>query len=239
MSRFLGSGALVLLVVTAALNATADTCGEAALDALRQAAARVDVGDEAGALAVLRAQYGDEACRGVVVAAWALRGWITAQAAADRGGTPVSLADTTAALDTLATLGPGVSEAGYAAALLHAAVAAAQDERDELRLWLEQARDVSRRLATGAAAPRWPSPIDRAEGDLWHRVDDFELAETAFTAAVAADDTVASWRGLARARDRRGNRSGACAAFRTVAARAPAGSTARVEARGYLLLCAP
>lgn len=240
MSRFLGALVGLMLVVVPGATAAPDSCSEAAREAVTRGARLVDVGDDAGAVDALRARYDDAAmCPAVAVAAWSLRGWAAAAAAAARGGTPESLADTTTALATLESLGRGVSEAGYATALLHAAMAAAQSERDELRLWLDQARDVSRRLALGGSAPRWPRPIDRGEGELWHRVDDFELAESAFAAAVAGDDSAASFRGLARARDRRGNRAGACAAYRAVSTRAAVTTPVGGEARGYLLLCAP
>lgn len=239
MSRFLVALVGLMLVVVPGATAAPDSCSEAAREAVARGARLVDVGDDAGALDVLRARYDDAAqCPGVAVAAWSLRGWAAAEAAATRGGTPESLADTTAALATLESLGRGISEAGYASALLHAAMAAAQSERDELRLWLDEARDVSRRLALGGAAPRWPRPIDQAAGELWHRVDDFELAESAFTAAIAGD-SAAAFRGLARARDRRGNRAGACTAYRAVSMRAAVATPVGTEARGYLLLCAP
>ncbi|MFN7979936.1 MAG: hypothetical protein U0P30_17525 [Vicinamibacterales bacterium] len=240
MSRFLGALAGLMLLCAPRPTAAPDTCADAAREAVRQGARLVDAGDDAGALDALRARYDDAAtCPAVAVAAWSLRGWSAAQAAATRGGTPESLADTTAALATLEMLGRGVSEAGYASALLHAAAAAAQSERDELQLWLDQARDVSRRIALGGAVPRWPRPIDRAEGELWQRVDDFELAERAFMAAVKGDDSAASFAGLARARDRRGNRAGACEAYRAVTTRAALTTPVGIEARGYLLLCTP
>lgn len=239
MSRFLASLAAVLMSVTAGSGAPPG-CTDEARAVLAAAAAQVDTGDDTAALDTLRAKYADAgACPAVAVAAWSLRGWHAAGAADARGGAPDTLADVTTAVTTLDGLGPGVSDAGYAAALLHAATAAAQDERDELRLWLDQARDVSRRLALAGPAPRWPLPIDRAEGELWLRVDDFELAETAFIAASRLDTTAAAFRGLARARDRRGQRGAACAAYREVASRAAAGSPYAVEARGYLLLCTP
>ena len=239
MSRFLASLATVLLTVTVGSGAPPE-CTDEARAALAAAAALVDTGDDTAALDTLRAKYAAaRACPALAVAAWSLRGWHAAGAADARGGAPDTLADVTAAITTLDQLGPGVSAAGYAAALLHAATAAAQDERDELRLWLDQARDVSRRIALAEPAPRWPLPIDRAEGELWMRVDDFELAERAFTTALRLEATAAAFRGLARARDRRGQRGPACAAYREVASRAAAGSPYAVEARGYLLLCTP
>lgn len=242
MSRFFASLITVLMTVLMTVlagSAAPPACTDEARGALVAAAALVDSGDDTVALDTLRAKYDAGACHALAVAAWSLRGWHAAGAADARGGAPDTLADVTAAVNTLDGLGPGVSAAGYASALLHAATAAAQDERDELRLWLDQARDVSRRLALNEPAPRWPLPIDRAEGELWMRVDDFELAERAFTTALRLEATAAAFRGLARARDRRGQRGPACAAYREVASRAAAGSAYAVEARGYLLLCTP
>ena len=128
------------------------------------------------------------------------------------------------------------------AAWLRAAAAAAQDERDEMLVWIVEARALSTRLALVGPAPPWPLPVDLAEGELWHGVDDYELAEAAFTRALATRETALGWRGLARARDRRGNKAGACEAYRRVTqllAGEPPTAALAVEARGYTLLCVP
>ena len=124
--------------------------------------------------------------------------------------------------------------------MLRAAIAAAQDERDEMQVWLEHARALASRLALAGDRARWPLPIDLVDGELWSRVDDYELAEASYTRALAERDSAAGWRGLARARDRRGNREGACAAYRKAVEAAGAALTAggvASEARGYLRLC--
>ena len=129
---------------------------------------------------------------------------LVAPAAFDGPATPAAgdVAPVSAAVAAATALGPPRSTAAYVVALLRAAAAAAQDERDEMRVWLEEARAISTRLALIAAAPAVPIGIDLAEGELWHGVDDYELAEAAFTRALGAAETPAAWRGLARARDR-------------------------------------
>lgn len=184
----------------------------------------------------------DSGCADLRLASWSWHGWSAAATAADRGGTPESLAPVRAAIDAVTALGPPRSVAGYVAALLRAASAAAQDERDEMLVWIDEARAISTRLALTGQAPAVPLAIDRAEGELWHGVDDYELAEVAFTRALAVAETPAAWRGLARARDRRGNHVGACEAYRRVAAGLAGEATPgplAAEARGYLLLCTP
>ncbi len=234
--------AVVLAAATAGGRGAPDPC-EAATEPLARAARLADSGDATAAADLLRAQY-DAAprCVALTIAAWSLRGWNEALAAGDRGGADEAVARVTPALDTLAATGAGaVLDAGYAGALLRAAIASAQDERDEMAVWIEHARDYSRRLATNGVAPRWPLPMDVAEGELWHAVDDFELSERAFTRATAspATATALAWRGLARARDRRANKAGACAGYRRAVELAAPGSPVAVEARGYRLVCEP
>jgi len=236
-------GWLLAIALLTAPQTTADTCAPASLAALAAAAVEVGRGEQASAVARVRAA--DEAgqlCRPLRLAAWAFHGWLAALAAGDRGGTPEALAPVTEALQALTALGPASLEARYAGAWLRAAAAAAQDERDEMLVWMEEARALSTRLAFNGAAPSWPLPVDLAEGELWHGVDDYELAEAAFTRALVTRETALAWRGLARARDRRGNKPGACEAYRRVA-QMLAGETPpaalAVEARGYLLLCVP
>lgn len=219
----------------------ANPCSPAVQTLMEAAAAEVARG--AYAAAAERVRTGDDsaaACALLRIAAWASHGWTAAAAAADRGGAPAALEPVVEAIEILSRLGSPRSEAAYAVALLRAASAAAQDERDEMLVWLDEARAVATRLALTGAAPVWPLPIDLAEGELWHGVDDYELAEAAFTRGLAAYDSPLAWRGLARARDRRANRSGACDAYRRVqqalAAATPPGPLA-VEAHGYLRLC--
>jgi hypothetical protein len=231
------------VVLTAPLQSAAERCSpeaRAALETMAAAAARGDHA-EAGRLAAA-GEARATGCATLHLAAVGWQGWLAAVAAAGRGGTAESLAPVTSAIEAVTALGPPRSAAAYVAALLRAAAAAAQDERDEMLVWIEEARAIAARLALAGPAPAVPLAIDPAEGDLWHGVDDYELAEAAFMRALAAADTPAAWGGLARARDRRGNRAGACDAYRRVAAGLAGEATPgplAAEARGYLLLCTP
>lgn len=233
--------ALVLTTLSLAVQPVGTGCEGALEPALAGARRDAERGDFDAAAEQLRvAVTSAPACVDLSVAAWSTRGWIAALAAGDRGGTAEALAEVTRAREVVGPLGPAVSAAAYAGALLQAAAAAAQDERDEMAVWIEHARDLSGRLATGTPAPRWPLPIDWAEGELWYQVDDFERAEAAFMRVLADGESPAAWRGLARARDRRGNRRGACEAYRRVLDRATdLGPALAAEARGYLRMCAP
>lgn len=236
----------LMAALLVAERADADTpgCPPAALTVLASAAEGAARGHSAEVRERLTAgAAASPDCRPLAVALAAWRGWLQALVASDKGGTPETLAPVVAAAKTVQALGTPKSDAAYAAAILQAAAAAAQDERDEVIVWLEEARDVSSRLAMAGPAPVWPLPFDVAEGELWHGVDDYELAEAAFARAVkAVESSPAAWRGLARARDRRGNKAGACEAYRRVQAlvgKDPAPSPIGIEARGYLLLCTP
>jgi tetratricopeptide (TPR) repeat protein len=217
------------------------TCAATAQALLTAAADEALTGEFAAVAAQLRGSYvAHDTCRELVVAAWAWDGWQAAEAAAARGGSEASLAAVRTALASLGPPGPTASHGAYATAVLRAAAAAAQDERDEMRVWLEHARDLAARLALTGDRARWPLPIDLVDGELWARVDDHELAEASYTRALAERDSAAAWRGLARARNGRGNRDGACAAYRKAREWAgPAHATGLIaaEARGYLLVC--
>lgn len=179
-------------------------------------------------------------CAELFVAAWGWSGWQTAVAAAARGGTEESLAGVRGAVAALGGPGPAVSPAAYAASVLSAAAAAAQDEREEMGVWLEHARDLAAKLEIAGERARWPLPIDLVDGELWMAVADYDLAEASYARALAERDSAVAWRGLARARDRRGHRDGACAAYRRAldlaAPIAPEGVVA-TDARGYLRNC--
>lgn len=218
-------------------------CGSEPRAVLSAAAGDALNGEATAAASRLRGAYAaHDSCRELVVAAWAWEGWQAAVAASARGGSDDALGDVRAALAALGTGGPNASHGGYAAAVLRAAAAAAQDERDEMQVWLEHARDLASRLTLTGDRARWPLPIDLVDGELWSRVADYELAEASYTRALADTKSAAGWRGLARARDRRGNRPGACAAYRQAseqAGPAPATGVVATEARGYLRMCPP
>jgi len=231
------------LLAVAAPPASQHDCPPAASTALEQAADDSARGDFAAAAERLRLGYESAGtCNPLGLAAWAWRGWMAAMEAADRGGSPDALAPVRDAIAVVTALGEPRSEAGYAAALVSAAAAAAQDEREEMLVWIDEAHARSARLRLAGAPPRWPLTVDLAEGELWRGVHDYELAEAGFERAIAAGESPVAWRGLARTRDRRGNVTGACDAYRHVLrllAADPAPGVLALEARGYLVNCAP
>lgn len=219
-------------------------CSAAAVQALTQAQQAVLVGETAVARGQLEAAQGQAPdCAMLATASRLLEGWDAAAAAAKAGGTAEALAPLRTQIAALEGTGrEGATPATYGVALLHAAAAASQDEREELKVWLEHARLLSSRLTLAGDPPAWPLPIELAEATLWLMVDDYEQAEKAFAAANARQESVAALAGLARARDRRGNKAGACTAFRRVTAIVPAehrSGALAAEARGYTLLCDP
>jgi hypothetical protein len=121
----------------------------------------------------------------------------------------------------------------YADAAVRAAVAAAQDERDEMNVFLGHARGLDRQL-TGMRAPAvWPLPIDELEGELFLEVDRYDAAHEAYLRAIANGGGPRAWIGLARANDRLGSTLAACDAYR----RASTGALSddeRTEALTYL-----
>lgn len=226
-----------VLLVAAAAQARPG-CAPAAVEALtaaNQDAASGAYWAAAERLRLAAVEHG--ACTDLSVAAWGSQGWLAAVDAADAGGTEAALAPVRAAVEVLTRLGHPASPAAYAAAVLQAAAAAAQDERDEMALWLEHARDLARRLQTTGAPPGWPLAFDLAEAELWLRVDDFELAEQAYARALADQDSPAGWFGLARARTGRGETAGACAAYRRAAGASGVASDVASAAQRALERC--
>lgn len=166
-------------------------------------------------------------------------GWQAARAAAPLGGSPEALAR---AARTLAELDKAIEasrwrlQGTYARSLVAAAMAASQDERGEMDLHLTHARELSERLETSAYPARWPLPFDRAAGELWFEVDDYEEALKAFERAIARQPDAPSWLGLARSAKQLGKRDRACEAYRQLLTFGP-GDPEREEAHGYLADC--
>jgi tetratricopeptide (TPR) repeat protein len=209
---------LGLAVASAWAQAGGGPCTPASAGAIAVAAALSDDGDPAGAEARLREAFeADPRCRPLAVAYWATLGAVAAAHAATRGGPVDLLAPVTGAmaeLELVAVEEGRLSEAEYARAALLAARAAAQDERDEMRVWLTHARAVATRLDAVERSPRWPASIDMLEGGLWLEVDRYAEAAEAYERSAAVRPTVAAWIGLAQARERLGRHEGACAAWR-------------------------
>lgn len=166
----------------------------------------------------------------------AMEGWTAARAIANRGGAvdllgPVNLR--LRELDTFQNM-----SARYAEIAIRAAVSAAQEERDELGLLLEHARDLSAQMGAGAGKlPEWPVPIDELEGELWLEVDRFPEAVAAFQRATQTRPSPNAWIGLARAADRSGDRVTACQAYAAAANTKNLPTSVELEISLYNLKC--
>jgi hypothetical protein len=119
-------------------------------------------------------------CTDSEIASVYIRGWDAAQAAARVGGSPESLAPVRDAIATLERMANGVhGPAEIARYVLAAAADAAQDERDEMALFLEHAITLER-TQLDAHQPGAPTiTAHEAAGDLWllvHRYDDAQRA---------------------------------------------------------------
>jgi hypothetical protein len=165
----------------------------------------------------------------------AMEGWNAARALAPKGGALELLGPVNARLRELDNM-PNTS-ARYAEVAIRAAVSAAQEERDEMQLFLEHARDLSKQMALAGAPPLYPLPIDELEGELWLEVDRFADAREAYTRAVQARPTVNALVGLARASDKLGDVIGACAAYTRARGTPGIPATVELEISLYALKC--
>jgi hypothetical protein len=125
--------------------------------------------------------------------------------------------DTLARLEAVRSARPSTSlvaqQAAYADAVLRAAAAAAQDERDEMQAYLTHAEPLAESLALGRAGAPWPLPLALVAGELWLEVDRFAESRNAFN---RVDDGALEGRtslGLGRALERLGDRGAACTAY--------------------------
>ncbi len=215
--------------------------GDVCADALARAAVQVQALDDGAAARMLaEAPPQGGTCAEAVLARTAIDGWIEARGLAAIGGDPSALGAINGILraldlqvrDSAASLDRRLA-AEYAVAALRAAVAAAQDERGEMDVFLIHARDLAGRLVPGGAAPLWPLDIDELEGELWLEVDRYDDARAAFERAAAAARGARALVGLARTLRRLGDAAGACAAYRRADALAMS-DDARREVRTYL-----
>lgn len=235
----------ILLVVgglAGGVEAQAVPCPAGALSVLAEAEEAVLAGEPGRASELLRPRSDEQSsCATLATASWSLRGWDAAREAAKLGGSVEALAPVRDVLTRLESWSrPGVTLEAYAAALVRAAVAASQQERAEMRVWLEHARTLSSRLLLIGEPSTWPRPMDLAEGELWLAVDDYEPAEAAFDAALVSRESVAALTGLGRTRAHRGNNTGACTAFKRAASIVPSvyrNGAVAVEAKKYARFC--
>ena len=165
----------------------------------------------------------------------AMEGWVAARALAPKGGALDLLGPVNARLRELDKM-PNVS-ARYAEVAIRAAVSAAQEERDEMQLFLEHARDLSRQMALAGGPAQYPLPIDELEGELWLEVDRYLEAKHYYEQAVKLNPTVNALIGLARANDKLGDVIGACAAYTRARGTPGIPSTVELEISLYALKC--
>ena len=165
----------------------------------------------------------------------AMDGWTAARALAPKGGAVEFLGPVNLRLKALDAF-PDTS-ARYAEIAIRAAVSAAQEEREELRLLLAHARDLSNQMALIGVPAQFPLPIDELEGELWLEVDRFTDARDAYERASKSHPTPNAWIGLARASDRLGDVVTACRAYTTAASSQNLPSSVELEISLYALKC--
>jgi predicted Zn-dependent protease len=165
----------------------------------------------------------------------AMEGWVAARALAPKGGALDLLGPVNLRLRALDGL-PGVA-ARYADAAIRAAVSAAQEERDEMAVFLAHARNLSDTMALIGTPAQWPLPIDEMEGELRLEVDQYAEARDAYQRATKLKPTTNAWIGLARASDRLGDVVAACAAYTQAGSAAGLPQSVGIEISLYALKC--
>jgi hypothetical protein len=219
-----------LVTVTSAVGRAAVQPDPCADDAVRGvlADARRDVDradDGAAAQRLQRAAVEHGACHEVGLGALAVDGWVEARRLALIGGAPDALArmhDTLARIAAVRAVRPATTllaqMAAYADAVLRAAVAAAQDERDEMQVYLAHARTLADSLALAGITRPWPLPVDAVAGELWLEVDRFADARDAFARVADAGLAARVALGAGRALEQLKDGTAACVAYRRAAA---------------------
>lgn len=190
----------MLTLLVAVTLSGAQPCSEPAAAPLREAAARVQAFDLAGAVERLRGQAAS-GCADVELAALYLGGLSAALEAYKQGGSEESLAPVRQAIDELEKMSgrsPGPVE--VARLVLVAAAAAAQSEREEMSAFLTHALAMES-LQFAAGQPGAPVLTGHeVAGELWLQVHRFEEARAAFErAAEQVGTTPRITAGLARA----------------------------------------
>jgi hypothetical protein len=237
-----GVGIVAALVLVAGAAGPEQACDDAGVQAVLGVAAErlasLDDGAAASRLGDLGTPAG--ACAERRLAKAAVDGWIEARALTARGGDPAyaggvarALEDLTAFKDLAGAERVERLRADYATAVVRAALAAAQQERDELSLLLAHAADLASSVASERQQSLWPLPIHEVEGELWLAVDSYANARAAFELALASRRSPRAIVGLARALRRLGDTAAACAAYRE-ADGLDVPATVRAEARTHL-----
>jgi len=208
---------MLALTLGIALSAAQSPCPPDAMALIAEASVRAAEFDLPVAAEQLRVAVA-QGCTSAEVAAFYVRGLLDAREAFRQGGSPESLVQVRyaiGALDAIAQSGPG--PAAIARLVLHAAAAAAQSERDEMRLYLESAirMETLQRAASQPGAP--VGTATEIAGDLWLQVHRYEEARQAYMAAVQqVGRTPRVLAGLARTAARLNDAPAACAAFRSL-----------------------
>jgi len=188
-------------------------CTPDAMRLLSEASVRASRFDLPAAVASLRIAT---TCESAIVAAWYIQGLLDARAAASVGGTAESLAPVRKAITVLEQLGRnGSVPAEIGRLVLHAAAAAAQTERDEMRLYLESASQMEFvQEAAGLAGAPIVGALEMA-GVLWLQVDRYVEAQRAYEEAERRyGATHRITLGVARTSARLGDTASACARYR-------------------------
>lgn len=157
-------------------------------------------------------------CGEAEIAGHYLKGLAAAREAYGRGGSAESLAPVAlavAAIDARTAVAPGI--APIARLVLRAAAAAAQSERDELALLLDQAIRLEA-IQLEAGQPGLPViTAHEAAGDLWLQVHQYEDARRAYLLALdRVGMTPRAALGLARIAARLNDSANACARYQTL-----------------------
>jgi hypothetical protein len=184
---------------------------------IAEAIARAAEFDLPGAMELLRVTAG-RGDAGSEVALIYLGGLVGAREAFRDGGAVAALAPVLGAIESLATISQGRGgSAEIARLVLQAAAAAAQSERDEMRLYIESAMQMEV-IQSAAGLPGAPIvTATEVAGDLWLQVDRYEDARQAY--ADAADRLGPSLRnmvGSARASSRLTDVLEACRSYGTL-----------------------
>jgi tetratricopeptide (TPR) repeat protein len=129
------------------------------------------------------------------------------------GGDPDLLTVAHQAADALEAR--GTTESRLFQAIVLAAIAAAQEERDLLALMLAQAQDLDQVLREAGRPAPASFQVGRLAGDLWLQVDRYADARTAFLAAANREPRDArAWLGLARTEAKLSNADASAEAYR-------------------------
>jgi hypothetical protein len=210
---------LIALALSLALMQQPAACRDQAAPLLAGALERGEMFDLAGAADLFFVASG-QWCIDAEIAGHYLRGLIAAREASRKGGSPDSLVPVrlaVAAIDNRAHLAPAL--AATARAALQAAAAAAQSERDEMALHLDQARRLENVQIEAGQALLPVITAHEVAGDLWLQVHRYEDADRAYREAlerIGAQPRVML--GLARSSARLKDTAAACLHYRRLLA---------------------